>query len=445
MFKRFNRENRYRFNRFTRAFPPSMLIFVCLGVIEILYFQSRGLGNDFTVFYKAAVAVLEGNNPWLVGDDKLYSAYLNGPIATLLITFFGFFKYDYALLFARTLSVFLLPYIVRELSKFFLSTSFISRKHIYSTCSILLFTFPVRANLEYGQLFIIFLALFVAAISLLLKAEHSWKSLFMSGVLLEICIEYKPQVFLFYVLGILIKSRRVVPSIVLTGVFSGIVSSLLTRDIPFRTWLTGILDRSGGGVSTIDQMNIYALLSSGFLYTCLILGAFAIFCICQRNSFELSSDKNWKLVFSVIVISSLLNFYLHPTDLLLPVMFLVVAQWSNPDSVRLNVAIGFALVWSNTPLIVFLSITLVLLLMNNSSHIKKRIWIIFPNIVFILLILLDHKLETRLRQTFNFIAVVSIFRLPGFFKLQLMGESPECLRKLKSISEHFTSDKSRHF
>jgi hypothetical protein len=388
-----------------------MFIFVGLGIFEILYFQSRGLGNDFTVFYKAARAVLEGNNPWLVGDDKLYSAYLNGPIATLLITCFGVPKYGHALLLARSFSVFLIPYIVRKVSEFFLSTSLLTSNQIYAISSVLLFTFPVRSNLEYGQLFVIFLALFVTSISLLLKSENSWKSLIIAGVLLEICIEYKPQVFLFYGLAILFKFRRALPSLLLTGVFSALVSSLLTHDIPFRTWITAIWDRSGGGVRTIDQMNIYALLSRDNIFIGLLVGAFAIFYFRQYETFKLLSEKKWKLIFTFFLLSTLLNFYLHPTDLLLPVIFLVLVQFSNPSSVRIYVAIGFAIVWSNNPLLVLLSSALVFLIMNNFRNIKKCIWLFLPNIVFLLLVFLDHNLETRLRQTFNFIAIIAIFIL----------------------------------
>lgn len=407
------------------AFTPSSLIFIGLGIFEILYFQSRGLGNDFTVFYKAARAVLEGDNPWLVGDDKIYSAYLNGPIATLLITSFGVLKYSHALLFARALSVFLIPYIVRKISKFFSSPSVLTSNQIYAISSILLFTFPVRSNLEYGQLFVIFLALFVTSISLLLKREHSWKSLFIAGVLLEICIEYKPQVFLFYGLIILFNFRRVIPSIVLTGLFSALISSLLTHDIPFRTWLTAIWDRSGGGVSTIDQMNIYALLSSGNIFICMVVGAFAIFYSRQNETLKLSSEKNWKPIFTFFLLSTLLNFYLHPTDLLLPVILLALVQFSNPSSIRIYMAIGFAIVWSNNPLIVVLSSALVLLIMNNFRNVKKSIFLLFPNIVFLLLVFLDHNLETRLRQTFNFIVVISVFLLIVFSNVRFKRQSPE--------------------
>lgn len=411
--------------KFIKASTPSLLIFVALGIFEILYFQIRGLGNDFTVFHKAGRAVLEGNNPWLVGGDKLYSAYLNGPIATLLVTCFGVPRYSHALLFARTVSVFLIPYIVRKFSKFFVSTSLLTKNQIYATSSILLFTFPVRSNLEYGQLFVIFLALFVTSISLLLTRENSWKSLFIAGVLLEICIEYKPQVFLFYGLVILFKFRRVIPSFFLTGLFSALISSLLTRDIPFRTWLTAIWDRSGGGVSTIDQMNIYALLSSGKIFMGLLIGAFAVFHFRQNETLKLSTEKNWKLIFTFLLLSTLLNFYLHPTDLLLPVIFLVLVQFSNPSSMRIYMAIGFAIVWSNNPLLVLISSALVFLIMDNFRNIKRSIWLLFPNIVFLLLVFVDHNLETRLRQTFNFIVVISVFQLVIFSHDCFKRQSPE--------------------
>lgn len=410
--------NGYGFASFKNLFPLSLLIFSTLGILEILYFQSRGLGNDFSVFYKAANAVLNGENPWMVGDDKLYSAYLNGPLASVLIACFGLLKFEYAIFVARLLSVFLIPYIVKETSKLFLNGLSLDKNRTYSISSILLLSFPVRANLEYGQLFIIFLALFVASVSLLSRIRSPWRSALVSGAMLEVCIEYKPQVFLFYAAAILIKNRRVALGILLTGSLSGLVSTILTRDYPFRTWLIGIKERSGGGISTSDQMNLYVLLTCGFLFIFLLVLGSYFFYSRKSGALRISSVVGWNLFLNFVLLSTFLNFYLHPTDIFFVLVLLGIAHSTNPRSVPASLAMGLALVWSNNPLVVLISILIVFLLVGNFKYLNILIWLILPNALFIVIKHIDGNLETRLRQTLNFIVVIAVMLSlePSFIK-----------------------------
>jgi hypothetical protein len=343
-----------------KIFLP-FLFFASLGIAELFYFSTNGLGNDFPVFYQAGKLALNFGNPWEAVNDPVHSAYINGPMTALIISPLALLPQDIALAMTRGLSIVLVPVINYQLFKIFYPRVVFNFRNVslWLFSSLALLTFPTRANLEYGQFFFLFATL--AVLALRLSRSNSLRNLLLSGSLIGICCDYKPQAFIVMALMLCFSNKFVF----LGGVFSflsgALVSTVLTRDIPYKVWVEVVFNRFQGGV-TGDQMHIYAVLPKllAVLIAIIVLIVFLIL-VFQRNTyFDTPEVKLFTIFVSILLIP-----WMHPSDLVLLSAFIfVINVATSMQKYVFLVGVGSLLVWSSNPLVSILVTFLALFILK---------------------------------------------------------------------------------
>ena len=386
-----------------------ILIFFSLAILITLYYTKYGLGNDFRVFYQAAEYARGLSNPWFSSVDPIYSAYVNGPLTAIVISPLSLLSIDAAIFFVRFLSVVSIPLNLWLLAKILnVSFSFSSHK-LWIASSLLLFSFPVRANLEYGQLFLLFTLFFTFAVFFLHSFSSGWVHL-SSGILLGITLDYKPQVFGIVSLILILRFRRVILGVVISWLFGALVSVWLTDSSPFLVWLKAINLRKDGGFNSSDQMNLVALVNNGLVLALLVLflvgvGSSRIY----RYWFSTNRDipnLDWYL-------GSLVGFifipYLHPTDMYVVGICLVI-RLIQRDSPILWIGFGFLITWSNSlEVFVIQSISVFVLsaLLNfNRSFVGVSA---IPSLIMLTVVELSIGSESLTRKSMNFAVLLVVF------------------------------------
>jgi hypothetical protein len=392
----------------------AITLFCIIGAVEFSYFTLRGLGNDFPVFYDAGQLFLNFQSPWGAVIDPIHSAYLNGPLTALVISPLAIVPQDIALGVTRAISIILIPFITFQVSKYFSPLQELSflNKRIWLASSFILFAFPIRANLEYGQFFVVFLALAVSALRLSICESNGLR--LCSGFLIGVCCDYKPQSFLIFALLICFRNRYIFLGGILAFISSTTLSTFLTDKPPYLVWGKALLTRFEGGV-TGDQMHIYALFP-GFwsVFLSSVIATFAlIHWVLNRTRFSVPQKTTF-----IIFITVLLSPWLHPTDLVLFGVFAVgIATWNNGLTILTSLALGTLLVWSNNLLInVSLALISAFILyfylgQNLENTIMKKLLIALPPVLFALLAYTTPDLESTLRRYLGLVSIVSITAL----------------------------------
>lgn len=387
----------------------TILLFCALGMVEFSYFSLRGKGYDFPVFYAASRLSLNFQSPWDAVFDPIYSAYLNGPLTALVISPLSLVPQNIALGITRALSIVLIPFLTYQISKYFSPYQDLRflNKRIWLASSIIMFTFPIRANLEYGQFFIIFLAF--AILALRLSSYETKGSLLLAGFLIGVCCDYKPQCFMVFALLICFKNRY----IFLGGVFSiisgALLSVILTRKAPYLVWCEVILKKFKGG-ATGDQMHIYVLFPG--LWSILVLIVISAFAVAYLLRYRNKVSVQQRSVL-IIFITVLLSPWMHPTDLALFAVFVVgIAIRSNGLTLFSSLALGSLLVWSNNVTIsIFVALLSFFILFlylgrNQQTLFVYKFLIIMPSIFFAIFSKNNPEVEDLLRKLFG---IVSLF------------------------------------
>jgi hypothetical protein len=388
-----------------------VLTFLVLAFLITLYYTKNGLGNDFSVFYFAADYARQFSNPWFSSVDPVYSAYVNGPLTAIVISPISLLSIEVAIFVVRLLSVVSIPLNFWLLSKSLnVNISFNSQK-LWIASSLLLFSFPVRANLEYGQLFLLFSLFFSLPLFLLRNFSLNWVQVF-SGILLGITVDYKPQVFGLVTLILVLRYRRVIIGVIISWLFGGLVSVWLTDSGPFVTWAKAINLRKNGGFTSVDQMNLVSLVNSGFILIILIVSLVGVgSAMIYRNWFSMNRDLfdiDWYLVF---VVGFILIPYLHPTDIYIVGVCLVI-RLIQSDSIFPWIGLGFLITWSNalevfvaqTILVFFLS---VLLKTSRSNVVVSMI----PSLSLLAAVEISPGNESLTRKFMNFLLLLFVFWL----------------------------------
>ena len=339
------RRNRELMVRFTSIFPA--VVFVLFGIAELIYFTANGKGNDFPIFHEASKLTLDLNSPWNSVLDPVYSAYLNGPMTALLISPLGLINQDLALGLVRFLSIAVVPYLVFQTSKLFfpnLNLNLSNRK-FWLISTFVLLSFPIRANLEYGQLFLLFAAL--AASSLRLAMSNSHVQLFLSGLLIGICCDYKPQCFLVFSLLICFSKLFILIGGVTSILLGGLVSFALTSNFPYVTWVEVLQKRAGGGARTGDQMHLYSLSSNAFLTTVIVVFLFITTVALTVSKWRMYGLERPQIFPLMIFAVTFFAPWMHSTDLVFFSLYAMILFFTRPLNWLNSLSIGILLVWSN--------------------------------------------------------------------------------------------------
>jgi len=419
-----------RFPKFLYKLIPhwAIMLFCTIGIAEFIYFSLRGKGYDFPVFYEAGQLLLNFQSPWDAVIDPIYSAYLNGPLTALVISPLAILPQNITLAITRILSIVLIPFLTFQISKYFFPLQEFSylNKKIWLASSFILFTFPIRANLEYGQLFIVFLAFAVSALRF--SRYESTKFLLLAGFLIGLCCDYKPQCFIIFGLLICFKNRYIFLGVILSVISGAFLSTILTHKPPYLVWADVIFKKFKGGV-TGDQMHIYAVFP-GFwsqVITVVICAVTLLYLFKNRYAKSIP-HKNILIVF----LSVLLSPWMHPTDLVLFSLFTVgIAIRHNGLTFFSSLALGTLLVWSNnlviSILIVALSVFILFLYLGRShnKYLTKILFIVLPPILFALVSNKNPAIEDLLRK---FVGLGSLFCITALAAIYGFEQSRRDLR-----------------
>jgi hypothetical protein len=402
-------------NNLSHSIRFSYSIYLIASISLVGYFQIKGLGNDFPTFFKAGEAVRTFSDPWQVNEGSQFNAYLNGPLTGLLLGLLSFLPYSFAMLSVRILTLAVIPYAVESIAK--LSKTNISVRDKYFLSSLLLFTFPVRANLEYGQLAIIFSAVGVAALRLIGNNKSS-KSLFWLGFISIFLVDYKPQVFIPILFIVLLLRKSL-----FAGIFFGIVLMVVTSWLLSRTlltsWTNAMFTRSGQISSGDDQMSLYSFFSMSKELSYLVAATLSILLCLRVYRIYVRSKSENQLNFILVGIGiwSAISPFSHPTDMFFSIligsMYLYKIK-TTALNLKSTVLFSAAMVWSNN-LFICIAIGLVVSILSLSlKDISGTKLVLFggiatgTNLILPIVVQFNSTLETNVRQAFNYLCVAVV-------------------------------------
>jgi hypothetical protein len=389
------------------------LIFILFSSIVCVYFQVKGLGNDYRTFYSAGISVRELESPWDVNKGNEFSAYLNGPISALILSALSLFPFEISLFIVRITTLALIPYTLKRfLNSFHISCSSELR---YSLSTLLILTFPIRACLEYGQLSGIYLSCFVIFIAAI-KSKDKGFHLFAFGLVSCIILDYKPQIFLPILF--FLPYRRIQ---FLFGFMTGVTSAwfinfFVTGDTFFNAWLDAILARSQTVSNRGDQMSLYSLLNLNQTESTIVLSVLvstAAFSI-KRSGESKNFDRGQRILLSLLLWSALTPFS-HPTDMLISQLFIsaLTVRLSGSGNAKLVLlALGCGAVWSSSLIpssIVFLSLFLLSrksIFSNRHLNLLIQFLILTPPVIFSFISIRFPSLEGAARQLLNYLSIL---------------------------------------
>jgi hypothetical protein len=407
--------------------------FLLLITIELVYSSKRGFANDFPVFYQASDFARHFNNPWDASFDPVYSAFNNGPLTALIISPLSNLTEFYALLLTRILSLLLIPYLCVQFSRFLFPKGEINLKdkNIWLASSIVTLTFPIRANLEYGQFYLIFAALALTALNY--SRSQSNPKLMASGFLIGICCDYKPQGFLILALLICFTNKKIFFGAFLSIVLGSFISTIFTKEFPYSVWYKVISSRKNGGFFTPDQMNIYFLstpLSNVAVAIPLVI-CFSIYVYLSKA--RLQHLRSNPIDFMVLFFAFTILFpHMHAQDLVFYGLVVVTIAFKLERLSYLGAfSLGSLVIWSNN-LWVIVGINIILLVLLGFKfgypllmNIRALTCLLSPSIIFFLTVKALPDSEHMQRKYWGFLAILSSLLYCILFLKSLQSEKSE--------------------
>lgn len=402
---------------FAKFYPAVIFLFVSASLL--VNATLRGLGNDFPVFYRAGIAARHLQDPWATSIDETYAAYLNGPISSALLGVISVLEYDLALLLVRIATIALVPTLLFFLNR---RLEIFPNSQFWQISTMCILSYPVRANLEYGQLFIVFFT--IAAVPILYSKTRTTKLDIFSGVAIAIAVDYKPHVFLMLLLLVLFN-REILLGFLGASFVGAVISTVITNQFPFAVWATQILKRAQSTGESSDQMGLNGIfhhfgLSWGVT---LIVTAVLLSFLILRVKY-LSSVMSFKLKSLYLGICVLpFSLFVHPTDLFMYSIILSLSLMQQFKSKQLIfLFIGSSFVWSNNLYITLVLGALTLLILNpkNLRDLVSVLLLSIQPVIFTFVSLQSLNWEMSMRHILNFQAViVSCFLLKDLISQRL--------------------------
>ena len=386
---------------------PYIYFFLSLGLA--LYYQKNGLGNDFRTFYSAGKAIDHGLNPWDVNKGNEFSAFLNGPITAILLGGVALLPYNAALFAIRIASLMCLPHLIKFLAE---ALNFrIDREYRHLFAIGALFTFPVRANLEYGQLAILFFTILFLALKRVLT-ESNYLNHFLLGVGIYIVLDYKPHVFVPIAILLFWKRKGLISGFGSTLLAALIISIFSTGKFPLYAWLEAIFSRGTNSSSNAEQMSLYAILGLSQIISWLIAVMILIY-ISKKFIFHFNQYDILQATVLLITWLTLIPFS-HPTDLITVILFPIFLRYARVTHEKIVIffAAGMAIVWSNN--LVFSTVVTIpifiifsfLTQLRIGERIFAYIALLLPQVIFLSIIHESPNAENITRRILNFSAVL---------------------------------------
>lgn len=406
-----------------------------LGAIAFFLLKFSNQDNDFRVFYHAGQLIRHGLTPWNPNDNP-QQMFLYGPLTALALTLFTFLKYKYAILLLRLLTL---------IVAFFGAQYLLRKQKIEMRLSfslLFLFLFPIKANLEYGGLGIIFAALVGYAFLVLAKSNKIFLEI-VAGTLISLAIDFKPQIYLPCLILLSLARRMWAVMAVLVPITIGWIILEIINPNSISQYIHSLQNRSKLLSSSIEQMDLRAIFVqfnfSPRLSDCLVISLFVIFALLAYLF-----RKNIPSLFVFASLAFMLLPFFHSTDLVLIYVLvlsnIILTENTQPLSLlMILLSLSMASVWSNSISGAFLatiSLSFVVFLLKQNQNIKifgygiSTIPVLFP-----LFVRHFPNSENLARHIFNYtaclVAIFAISKSPSLpkvlfsFNKRLQQQSPQ--------------------
>lgn len=380
-------------------------LYALCSAVCLLQSTVLSVPGDSGVFYKAGLDLRSGVNPWLESTDSINFQFLNGPINSLfwgITSIFGM-KANYIL--TSFLSIILVPFLLTTTAKFF-QIDFTS-SDIGVLSSLFICTFTFRSNIQYGQIVVIYVALFLFCLNRIRdEMSSSWIKI-LCALGLFCCLDFKPQIFIL--LPLLLRRNRL--SYIFVGfslglMMQGLITFIVTGNpFPFD-WLSRIFNRGSTENSHSGYYGLIALLhelgfSAQHSWMLLFIASIVFLFVLRFRKI----DMKITLLSAFFIFSP----FFHPQDfVLLTVIFLVVSQ----KDAMAWLPLGISIAWSTNLFIsiffLLVSALSVLRLMSQKFHrasMKYLLPLTIPQLAFMLASFLFSRPDT-LRIFFNSTSVI---------------------------------------
>jgi len=299
--------------------------------------------GDSNVFFNAGLDVRNGINPWLESEDSINFQFLNGPFFSILCSILTFLGTQGMYVFTCLATVALVPWSALLAGRLFGIT--LEGKYLAGVSSLLMLTFPIRANLQYGQFVIPYVFLLLLILYFHCSQKTSAFSDFAIGVGFIALLDFKPHLFLIWIFIFFGLQRKFLNvGLLVGGLAELVILKLITGAFLPHEWFSRLFNRGKGsdglaGFYNLHTLTVQTKLPSGwdfFLSVGLVLFLSILI-------FRYTSSKASTFVLLYVALLPVM----HPQDLFLLFLFAILLitdkQWSKLDFFF----VGLGLVWSS--------------------------------------------------------------------------------------------------
>ena len=363
--------------------------------------------NDYLVFHKAGSQLLAGLNPWEFSGDN-QAMWLYGPVTLLYNAGLSILPIQVSLTVIRVLTLLSILIIA------FILSNNVLRVNPFVLAIFFMFSYPVRACLEYGRTDII-MALITLKLLYRLSEPRNFPNLYILTFYSLFVLDYKPHLAI-PILGILLihgfRKVFVILSIIYLTVFAYFY--LIYKINFLESWYNSIRIRQPGASKMADQISLSSLTSERiglifFILSCVLILFQLIHVRYYKNSFKdtFISDLSVMLLFITFGI------FLHPTDVFLYVIMCLCLVRNGSTFVNIF-CLGCFLVWSpnlyiNAVLVVLNFACFYKLNLNDFRSKPEFMFALFvPLALYTVLVLLDPNQEELARRLLQYLSLLFV-------------------------------------
>jgi hypothetical protein len=387
--------------------------------------------NDFLVFHKAGSQLLAGLNPWDYSGDK-QAMWLYGPITLLYNSALSILPIQASLMLIRVITL-----LSTLIIAFFISNKLL-RINPFILAIFLMFSYPVRACLEYGRTDII-IALITLKLLYELSKPRNFSNVYILTFFSVLVLDYKPHLAI-PILGVLVILGFKKVLFILTIIYLIIFALFyLIYEINFlESWYSAIRTRQVDVAKATDQLSFSSLISERIGTVIFILVCFLIILQLIHMRYIEYMFKNVFLSYlSILLLFITFGIFLHPTDVFLHVVTCLFLVRNNASLVNVF-CLGCFLVWSpnisvNLALVVLNFVCFYTLdLMDFRLKLKYMLALFMPLTFYTVFLLIDPNQEEQVRRFLQYISLLFITCLSARGNLLLNKNTFNMIKAWKS-------------
>lgn len=402
-------------------------IFVC-GVM-LNHFTNQN--NDYLVFHNAGSQLLAGINPWDYSGDK-HAMWLYGPITLIYNSGLSILPIQASLTLIRVITL-----LSTLMIAFFISNKLL-RINPFILAIFLMFSYPVRACLEYGRTDII-ITLITLRLLYELSESRNFSNVYILTFFSVLVLDYKPHLAI-PILGILVihgfKKVLFISLIIYLTIFVFFYS---IYEINFlESWYRAIRIRQVDATKTTDQLSFSSLISERIGTVIFVLVCFLIVVQLIHMRYIKYIFKNvFASYLSIMLLFITFGIFLHPTDVFLHVIICLFLVRNNASLVNIF-CLGCFLVWSPN---IYVNVVLVVLnfacfyildLMDFRLKTKYMLTLFVPLSLYTVLVLIDPSQEELARRFLQYISLLFVTCLSASSNLLLNKNTFNMIKTWKS-------------